>query len=304
MESHNDLPPGLSVETRKGRLYLYARVRVGGRLYAQYVGPVDPQTAAELVVRAGVERDRRRWAVRHVREDIAAALAAGAAFDALADHLTRTAMHLGGYHQHRRGEWRRCRTETTPLIEDDDDDDDDLNAPPPRPALVAVSSPDPEIRAVLARAARGDATALPRVRELLAQPGFARGVGDVADFAREELVGKLAGSNLAVAEGVRRKVAEVEAGFLADCGPTPTFAESVAAGRAANAWLTVHHLEVLLARQKPGTPGQLAIEKAVGRADRRLQAALKGLAVLRRLRGPAVRVTQVNVAGAETVVVG
>jgi hypothetical protein len=106
-----------------------------------------------------------------------------------------------------------------------------------------------------------------------------------------------------VAEAVQTKLAEVEAGLVADAGPDPTFAERLAATRVAHAWVTVHHLEVLLARETVGTPGRTAVEKDLGRAEARLQAALKATAVLRRLRGPAVRMTQVNVAGAERVVV-
>ena len=73
--------------------------------------------------------------------------------------------------------------------------------------------------------------------------------------------------------------------------------------KSANARVTVHHLEGLLARQAAGSPGQIAVEKDVARADRRLLAALKGMAMLLRPRGPAVKLTQVNVGVAERVVV-
>ena len=35
-EFHTTLPPGLSVEKRKGRHYLYTRVRIAGRLRGRY----------------------------------------------------------------------------------------------------------------------------------------------------------------------------------------------------------------------------------------------------------------------------
>jgi hypothetical protein len=52
-----------------------------------------------------------------------------------------------------------------------------------------------------------------------------------------------------------------------------------------------------------GSVQALSIERQLGWAERRLQAALKALAVLRRLRGPAVGV-QVNVVGTAVVNTG
>ncbi|HEX4610178.1 MAG TPA: hypothetical protein VH092_18445 [Urbifossiella sp.] len=309
-EFHNLLPAGLSVERRKCRLYLYARVRVAGRLRARYVGPIGPLAAAALVVRAGVERECLRAAARNARDRSAAVLVAGALLDRVADQLTRTAMWLGGFHLHHRGQWRKRREETPPMagVTDDDDLDQD-DAPPvrparsPRPPHLPVDPGNQTQAELFAQAARGDPEALPGVRKLLENPRNLRFFGDLADHARLALVDRVAGDHLVVAEAVRGRLTEVEAGFLADAGPDPTFAERVAAGRAAHAWVTVHHLEVLLAKERVGTPGRAAVEKDLSRAERRLQAALRGMATLRRLRGPAVRLTQVNVSGAEKVVV-
>jgi hypothetical protein len=173
----------------------------------------------------------------------------------------------------------------------------------PRPPHLPVGAANEAQAGLFTRAARGDRSALPEVRALLADPRTLATFGDVAQHARLSLVHRVAGDHLVVAEAVTAKLAEVEAGLLADAGPDPTFAERLAATRVAHAWLTVHHLEVLLAKETVGTPGRVAVEKDLGRAEARLQGALKGLAVLRRLGGPAVKLTQVNVGGAERVVV-
>src|SRR5689334_1633052 len=100
----------MGVEQRKGRLYLYDRRRVGGRLRAEYVGPLDPGAADLFHHRAAMERDRRetqRQTLRIAVERADAVLAAGAEFDRLADRVFRAVMHLTGHHLHHRGEWRR-----------------------------------------------------------------------------------------------------------------------------------------------------------------------------------------------------
>ena len=88
--------------------------------------------------------------------------------------------------------------------------------------------------------------------------------------------------------------------LLAD-GPTPTFAERMAATRCAHNWLAVHILECKAALQPPTGPNALMLDKRVTLAEKRLHASLKSLAVLRRLRKPAV-VKQVNIAKGPMVV--
>ncbi|MBX9625619.1 MAG: hypothetical protein K2X82_17570 [Gemmataceae bacterium] len=95
-------------------------------------------------------------------------------------------------------------------------------------------------------------------------------------------------------EAVDRKVEEVLARLLADGGPDPSFAERLAATRAAHARLAAHVLETRAALLPAGSAAAAALDKRVSQADRRLHAALKSLAALRRLRRPAA-VTQVNV---------
>ena len=69
--------------------------------------------------------------------------------------------------------------------------------------------------------------------------------------------------------------------LLADGGTDPTFVERLAAARAAHAWVAVHAVEAVLARLPTGHPAATAVGKQLGMAERRLQAALKGLPVNR-----------------------
>jgi len=148
---------------------------------------------------------------------------------------------------------------------------------------------------LLDRAARGDQEVLPEVRKLLEDPTTTRWLGGMARVAGKAIVRLAAGDHLAVAEAVEKKLDDYGAKLLAD-GPGPaTFAERLVATRAAHNWLTVHVLETLMAGYEPAGQRATALDKALSRAEARLQTSLKSLAVLRRLRRPAV-VAQVNVA--------
>jgi len=166
---------------------------------------------------------------------------------------------------------------------------------------VRWKTTDQEANAVLDRAARGDTSALPAVREILRDPNVLAVYGDVGRIARDEVIAAGAGTDLTAAEAMRRGAAAVEAGLLADAGGAATAAERLAAARAATGWVTVHVLEALRARRPPGSPAAAAIEKHLASAERRYQAALKAVLVLRRLRGPGVGV-QVSVSAGPMVV--
>jgi len=100
---------GWESRARGGRYYTRSR-KVAGRVVREYVGT---SPVAELMAEMdAVERTRRtaeREALRAEREQIVSVEAlVGAACDA-ADLMVRTALVLAGYHQHKRGEWRKRR---------------------------------------------------------------------------------------------------------------------------------------------------------------------------------------------------
>jgi hypothetical protein len=139
------------------------------------------------------------------------------------------------------------------------------------------------------------------VRRLLKHPSSLDGLGDVESFALDRLLEAAAGNNLAVREGVRVKYEQTLAKLLADGGQDPAFAEQVAATRAAHAMTTVNIVELLANREAAGSPAALALERHLGRAEKRQSSALKSMAALRRLRKRVV-VKHVNVANGPMVV--
>ena len=122
----------------------------------------------------------------------------------------------------------------------------------------------------------------------------------VAEIAAAALVVMATGIGKSTSDGMISKYWEYIAKLLAD-GPEPTFAERMAATRAAHNWLAVHILECEMALQTPTGANALILDKRVTLAEKRLHASLKSLAVLRRLRKPAV-VKQVNVSNGPMVV--
>jgi hypothetical protein len=154
---------------------------------------------------------------------------------------------------------------------------------------------------VLERAQRGDGKTLPVLRELLSKPHMVEACGNLAAHFEQTLIRKFAGKDLAVSEGLRRKLDSLR-GELG--GPTPTPLERLLVERIAACWLHLYHLETVYAG-KDGMSLDLAqhYQKCIDRAHRRYLTAIKTLAVVRKLALPVLQVNiarkQVNVAGAD-----
>ena len=95
---------------RNGRPYLYRSVRRGGRVTSEYMGSgIDAQLIAALEADEeqwkGFDREKARNE-RKEADDLERAL------DELVERardLARDALTAAGYHQHKRGEWRKRR---------------------------------------------------------------------------------------------------------------------------------------------------------------------------------------------------
>lgn len=180
-----------------------------------------------------------------------------------------------------------------------------LDAPKNVPAKpIGWDRPAAEIQALADRAQKGDATALPDVRALLAKPGTADILGgNLAKEAVRALVDAYAGNNLLVRESVTKKLAEMRAELA---GPTPTALEALLVERVVATWLHLHHLEAVYAGKKEMS---LALgtyyQKCMTAAQKRYLGAIKGLAEVRKLALPVLQVNiakrQVNVAAGTTV---
>jgi hypothetical protein len=95
---------------RNGRPYLYRSKRRGGRVTSEYLGRGEDALLIDALER--IERDERDSDLRHQRSERKELDDLERALDELAGRardLARDALTAAGYHQHKRGEWRRKR---------------------------------------------------------------------------------------------------------------------------------------------------------------------------------------------------
>jgi len=162
-----------------------------------------------------------------------------------------------------------------------------------------------ELLALADRAQKGDRTTLPALRELLKQPGAVDLLGgDLARQAQLTLIDKFSGTNLVFKESLTRKLELLRAELN---GPTPTAVERLLVERIVTCWLHLHHLEMIYAG-KDSLSLELGTyyQRSLDRAQKRYLAAIKTLAVVRKLAVPVLQVNiarkQVNLAGPSAVV--
>jgi hypothetical protein len=163
----------------------------------------------------------------------------------------------------------------------------------------AVPTDPEELHEFLERAQRGEQTTLPMLQEFLKDPQMMDICGNLAAHAERILIGKFSGKDLAVSEGVRRKLESLRAELA---GPLPTPLERLLVERIGVCWLHLYHLEVIYARKDSMTPDQgIYFQRCIDRAHKRYLSAVKMLAVVRKLALPVLQVNiakkQVNVAG-------
>jgi hypothetical protein len=159
---------------------------------------------------------------------------------------------------------------------------------------------DDELRALVNRAQNGDETALPALWDLLKEPAVVDVLGgDLAKRAQLTLINKFSGQNLLCKEFLTRKL-----DLLRDelAGPDPTPLERLLVERIVACWLHLHHLEAIYAG-KEGTRLDVGsyFQRSISSAQKRYLAAIKTLALVRKLAVPVLQVNvarkQINVAG-------
>jgi hypothetical protein len=170
-----------------------------------------------------------------------------------------------------------------------------------KPTSIPTPKTAEEILALLRRARKGDEAALPAVRELLKNPDAIDYCGgDIARQAEALLINTAAGKDLAFKEAQARKLELLRADVA---GPNPAPLERLLSARVAACWLQLHYFEAMYAQ----SAGQLTIaqgdyyQRRIDCAHRRYLAAIKTLALIRKLAVPVLQVNiakkQVNVAG-------
>jgi len=260
-----------------GSSYYYRHVKQGGKVRSLYVGSGEHADLVAKLDRLSTQ-DRREdaaaWRVKReaaTRDDRIRATryaAVGA--------VVRVALKMAGFHRHNRGEWRRrMGTEIA------------RRQGPMMPGTREQCSD------AIARAFAGDASALPMLGEMFeADPATMLAVANVslAYLIQEGAVSRIAGECLFTREALPR---QVEAMRRELAGPRPSPIERLLADRAALCWLDTLDWDMRLSRSERLTAAQEEhVDKMRGRTIRRLLAALKTLAQVRKI---AVVALQVNI---------
>jgi hypothetical protein len=95
----------------RGRYYTRSR-KVNGRVVREYVGSGDlAELAAEWDAVERSRRDIERAAQRAKRDELQALDGPLDELNDVADLLARAALTAAGFHQHKRGEWRKRRVQ-------------------------------------------------------------------------------------------------------------------------------------------------------------------------------------------------
>ena len=150
---------------------------------------------------------------------------------------------------------------------------------------------------LLMKAQQGDQKSLDKLIERYgSKPAFWQQVGDLAGVVERRLIESQTGGNLLLQEGIRRNLSTMKAELP---GPSPTPLESMLVERITSCWLQVQLAELLCNRSGVSFEQAGHDQKVLDRANKRHLAAIKTLAVVRRLQLPAMQVNigerQVNV---------
>jgi hypothetical protein len=140
---------------------------------------------------------------------------------------------------------------------------------------------------LVGRARQGDVTVLPRLKEFLdAHPQVWQELGDLALHAEEAMIRLVAGDNLFVAECIRRDLATLREELA---GPSPSPLERVLVQRIVLCRLQTYKADIDAAALDQGTsPHGPHAQRRQDAAHKRLLAAVKQLAVVRKLLAPSL----------------
>jgi hypothetical protein len=143
-----------------------------------------------------------------------------------------------------------------------------------------------EIRVLLVRAQQGDTSVLPQLRELLdGRPELWQRLGDLRGHVEEALLDLAAGKSLLAREAIRRRMDELRAELSV---PTPTPVEKLLIDRVVVGWAQVYLADLdELQKAKAGTQQAAQAHRRQTAAQTRYLAALKHLALIRKLLRPA-----------------
>jgi hypothetical protein len=161
-----------------------------------------------------------------------------------------------------------------------------------KPSELPMPTTAEGLRELLKRAAKGDESTLPAVRKLLEEPAnIERFGGDLARYAQRSFVNAITDENLTLREAIHAKLAAIRKELL---GENPTPIEVLLVERIVACWLQVQEADIRGALAKDASFRQADFNlRRMDAANRRYLAALKALALVRKLAVPAL---QINVA--------
>jgi hypothetical protein len=258
--------------SKRGNLmFFYRRRRVGGRLVTSYVGRgPTAQLAADL---EALQRRQREagWAAQRIEKQ---RWKEADTWLLRLTELTRLLVkdHLRGlgYHQHARSEWRRKLRGGTPMAATST-----LNN--------LTAEEQQRLHALLAQAQAGDRNVAGQLQEALDQhPDLWRNYGDIAKQALLAWIALTAGKDLLLEESLKRSLEALRQDLAEGTEPTPL--ERLLIERIVSAWLQANHADAMVAAAKTSAPSvHGALAKRQESSQRRLLAAIRELAVLRKL---------------------
>jgi hypothetical protein len=272
-------------ETRGGQRRYYTRSRkVGGKVLREYLGCGEE---AELAAALDANRRQKRQKCREERRARglrwAVASALLAQLDDAADQLATVALLCAGYHQHQHGDWRRRRDTGVGGARMEEGMDENFELNPMKGDDGAVGN----VEQLLAHARAGDRTVLPQLQRALdADSSLWRRYGDLAGQAVAAWIDLLAGDDLLLREAVMRKL---QALYGELCGPHPSALESLLVERVLTCWLQTAFADTSYAQARGSestAPLRQELQRRQESAQKRLLAAVKQLALVRKLLGP------------------
>ena len=266
-----------------GHRYYRRSKRVGGRVVTEHVG--RGELAEMVAAHDRVERELSRSTrdcERSGRRVEAHSFAQFFELDGVVSDVVAALAHRQGWHRHKR-QWRRKRGADVRSVDKLRKQVDRLVAerkvqPLLTPDLWGVPEAD---RALLAKAAAGDAEALRAAEPYFKDAARVRRWGDPMHAARCWLVSQSCGENSLVHTATHRHADAMRDGLGWESADA---LQRVAILRVVNTWLAVGVREAKANRVEPGDAKRLPVERALTQADRRLMQAVRMLATLRGLK--------------------
>ena len=274
------------------RGYAYESVREGGRVCRRYVG--SGEVAASLCQFDALDRQRARetkWAAREAQKLEDAGEDELRAFCELTKAVMRAHLFESGFHQHKRGAWRKARA---PQVRNP-------MAKPTKAAPLDLARLDTQTLHSMAR--NGDSKAAAQLwRETTTTPEhraeMVRDWGDMAEHARLFLLERMLGKDELARLATRAKMLDMKRD-LGGANPSPL--ESLLVERVVSCWLCLAYFEALYATnmEKMSLAQSISAQKRIDGAHRRYLESIKALASVRKLQLPNVQVNigekQVNI---------